>query len=385
MDFSLPERTVEAQQRFGAFLDEHVRPHLSAWTDNGALPRPFFEQMGAGGWLGFDFEGKGLVERPALEQAVLMEQLARLSPGVAVTVLVQVSLGLKALLLFGSESLKQMHRDRAIRGETLLCLGNTESDAGSDVARIRTRARKVEEGWLLNGSKAYVTNGSLADFAAVTAISDPAATPNEGLSMFLVDLSSGGVSRTKLDKRVWIPSDLTRIDLDNVLVPEGCVIGELGRGLQQVLEIFTGSRVLIAALTLGTAAGAFEMGLGRAVARRAFGKRLVDFEAKAFEVAEYYARIEAARLAVWKACATLAAGRDFRLEASVAKYLTVNVAQEVSRWAADLFGAASVIFSHPIHKYPMDAWAASLGEGTQDVQKLVIFREVMRSHGFPLS
>jgi alkylation response protein AidB-like acyl-CoA dehydrogenase len=123
------------------------------------------------------------------------------------------------------------------------------------------------------------------------------------------------------------------------------------------------------------------MALGHAQKREIFGRKIVDFQAKSFEIADFYARIEAARLMLWKACWTMDKGVDFRLESSMAKYLAVRIAREVTTWAADLFGAASVILEHPIHKFPMDVWGSALGEGTQDVQKLVIFREVMKRYG----
>jgi alkylation response protein AidB-like acyl-CoA dehydrogenase len=196
--------------------------------------------------------------------------------------------------------------------------------------------------------------------------------------MFLVDLSAPGVFRTKLNKRVWIPSDLTRLQFKDVFVPQENLVGKRGRGLQQTLSIFTHSRISISALTLGTAIGAFEHGFGQAKRRKVFGESIVNFQAKSFEVAHFFSKIEAARLTLRKACWLKDQGLDFRLESSLAKYLAVEAAKEIGVWAADLFGAASVIFEHPIHKYPMDAWAASLGEGTQDVQKLIIFRELMK-------
>jgi alkylation response protein AidB-like acyl-CoA dehydrogenase len=287
---------------------------------------------------------------------------------------------LAGLFLSGSESLKERYGEAAVKGEILMCLGNTENIAGSDVANISMGAEKVEGGWRLNGTKAYITNGLIADLAVITAVSDPSAPRNNRLSMFLVDLKSPGVERKKLNKQVWIPSDLTRIRLKDVFVPDDHILGEQGRGLQHVLQTFTYSRVPISALTLGTAVGAFEMALERAKKREIFGQKIIDFQAKAFEFADFFARIEAARLMLWKACNALDNGLDFRKESSLAKYLTVQIAQEVTPWAADLFGAASVVFDHPIHKYPMDAWASSLAEGTQDVQKLVIFRELMKRY-----
>jgi alkylation response protein AidB-like acyl-CoA dehydrogenase len=126
--------------------------------------------------------------------------------------------------------------------------------------------------------------------------------------------------------------------------------------------------------------GAFELAVGHAKKRKIFGQKIVSLQAKAFELADFYTKIEASRLMLWKACLAVDKREDFRLEASMAKYLTVEVAREVTSWAADVFGAASVIFENPVHKFPMDAWASSLGEGTQDVQKLVIFREVIKRY-----
>jgi short/branched chain acyl-CoA dehydrogenase len=248
------------------------------------------------------------------------------------------------------------------------------------VAGIEMRAQKVEGGWLLNGTKAYVTNGLISDLAVITAISAPQTSRNKRMSMYLVDLHAEGVRRTKLNKQVWIPSDLTRLQFSDVFVPDDHLLGNQGQGLQQVLTIFTYSRVPIAALTLGTARGAFELALEHAGKRKIFGQTITNFQAKAFECADFYAKIESARLMLWKACWKMDQKQNFRLESSMAKYLAVEITRGVANWAADIFGAASVIREHPIHKFPMDAWASSLGEGTQDVQKLVIFRELMKQY-----
>jgi alkylation response protein AidB-like acyl-CoA dehydrogenase len=380
MDFSIPASLVAELENFKDFLKTHLKPYLSAWYKNGEVPPGFYRAMGEAGWFGLKIEDNRLVRNSALREALIEEELAKISPGVAVAVLAHVNLGLAGLFLSGSESLKERYGEAAVKGEILMCLGNTENIAGSDVANISMGAEKVEGGWRLNGTKAYITNGLIADLAVITAVSDPSAPRNNRLSMFLVDLKSPGVERKKLNKQVWIPSDLTRIRLKDVFVPDDHILGEQGRGLQHVLQTFTYSRVPISALTLGTAVGAFEMALERAKKREIFGQKIIDFQAKAFEFADFFARIEAARLMLWKACNALDNGLDFRKESSLAKYLTVQIAQEVTPWAADLFGAASVVFDHPIHKYPMDAWASSLAEGTQDVQKLVIFRELMKRY-----
>jgi len=379
MDFAIPEEFKKDIQRFRTFLNTHVTSHLSTWQREGQIPLDFFRAVGEGGWSGFEERNGVLSPHSALREALIAEELGAISPGVAIAVLAHMDLGFMGLYLFGSDELKKTYGGAAIRGERLMCVGNTENIAGSDVAGIAMTAEESESGWYLNGTKAYVTNGYIADLAVITAVTDPEASRTGRISMFLVDLNSDGVQRTKLNKQVWIPSDLTRLQFKNVFVPKDHMLGERGRGIQQVLTVFTRSRVPISALTLGTARGAFESGLTHARKRNIFGRPIVEYQAKAFEAADFYARMEAARLMVWKVCEAADRGEDFRKEAAMAKYLSVEVAREVSLWAADLFGAVSVMADHPIHKFPMDAWGSSLGEGTQDVQKLVIFRELMKN------
>jgi len=377
MDISIPSELKREIEKFKKFLQLEVERDIATWYKDREVPRQFFLAMAAGGWFGFKFEQGRLSKPSMLRQALLMEQLAILSPGLAVATLVHTDLGLMGLYLFGSRYLTETYGAAAVSGKRLLCLGNTESKAGSDAAGIEARVEKVTNGWLLTGTKAYVTGGTIGDMALITAVSHPAASRTERISMFLVDLSAKGVTRKKLNKQVWIPSDLTRIMFSDVFIPEDHLVGKPGKGLQQLLSIFTHSRVVISALTLGTAVGAFQLALEHGQKRLIFTRKILDHQAKAFELADFYARIEAARLMLFKACLKVDAGEDFRLEASMAKYLNVAVAKEVTSWAADLFGAASVMFESPIHKYPLDAWAAALGEGTQDVQKLIIFREIV--------
>jgi len=380
MDFLIPTAFSEQIASLRKFIQKKVKPALSAWYENEEIPVQFFREMGAANWYGIELKETRLVKGPALKEALIAEELAKVSPGVSVSVLAQIDLGLMGLLLFGSEKLKERYGHSAAKGQTLISLGNTERQAGSDVAGIEMRAKKVNGGWLLTGSKAYVTNGLISDLAVITAISDPQASRNSRMSMYMVDLHAQGVQRTKLNKQVWIPSDLTRLQFSDVFVPDDHLLGNQGQGLQQVLTIFTYSRIPIAALTLGTATGAFELALDHAKKRKVFGQTITDFQAKAFECADFYAKIESARLMLWKACWKMDQNENFRQESSMAKYLAVEIARSVSRWAADIFGAASVIREHPIHKFPMDAWASSLGEGTQDVQKLIIFRELMKQY-----
>ncbi len=380
MDFAIPHCLSEEIISFKKFIKDRIISELPGWYRRQEIPADFFREMGAGGWNGIELKEGRLFRGSALREAFIAEELAKVSPGVAVAALAQIDLGLMALFLFGSDNLKARYGNSAVMGEKLMCLGNTERMAGSDAAGIEMGAQKVKRGWLLNGTKAYVTNGFISDLAVVTAVSNPQASRNNRLSMYLVDLQAEGVRKKKLNKQVWIPSDLTRLQFSDVFVPEDHLLGDQAQGLQQVLTVFTNSRIPIAAMTLGTAVGAFELALEHARRRKIFGQTITDFQAKNFEAADFYAKIEAARLMLWKACWKMDQNKNFRLESSLAKYLAVEIARKVATWAADIFGAASVIREHPIHKFPMDAWASSLGEGTQDVQKLVIFRELMKQY-----
>ncbi|MGD9235038.1 MAG: acyl-CoA dehydrogenase family protein [Desulfobacterales bacterium] len=380
MDFTIPDAISKNLAGFKQFLKDRVQSKLPEWYQRQEIPADFFREMGAGRWYGIVPKSNKLVKGSALREALIAEELAKISPGLAVAALVHIDLGLIALHLYGSDDLKSRYGPSAATGQTLMCVGNTERMAGSDSAGIKMTARKVKDGWLLNGTKAYVTNGYISDLAVITAVSDPRASRNNRISMYLVNLNAEGVQRKKLNKQVWIPSDLTRLQFNNVFVPTDHLLGRQGQGLQQVLTVFTYSRVPIAAMTLGTAVGAFELALAHARKRKVFGRPITEFQAKAFETADFYAKIEATRLMLWKACWKMDRNENFRQESSLAKYLAVEVTRNVTTWAADIFGAASVIREHPIHKFPMDAWASSLGEGTQDVQKLVIFRELMKQY-----
>ena len=380
MDFAVPAEINADIDRFEAFINSEIMPVLTTWRHQKELPRTFFRKMGKHGWYGLKFDNGRLIRRSALKEALIAEKLATISPGAAIAALAHTDLGLMGLFLFGSPDLQLKYGEPAAAGRMVMCLGNTENIAGSDVAGIAMTAAKTAGGWKLNGTKAYVTNGLVADWGVVTAVSDSGAERTKRLSMYLVDLNAAGIKRKKLNKQVWIPSDLTRLSFKDVFVPDDHLLGTRGRGLNQVLEVFTNSRVPIAALTLGSAIGAFDLAVNHMQKRKIFGNNILKFQSKAFELSDFYVKLEAARLTLYKDCWLVDRGEDFQLASSLAKYLSVEVAREVTLWAADIFGAASVIREHPIHKFPLDVWGSSLGEGTQDVQKLIIFREFMKRY-----
>ena len=241
MDFNTPEDIGGDVETFGRFLLTHLKPHLSLWYKGGKVLVEFYRQMGGSGWLGIQWKDGGLVKTSSLREALINVELAKLSPGVAIAVLAHVNLGLIGLYLFGSDQLKQRYGRQAARGETLMCLGTTENKAGSDVAGISMTAEKAKGGWRLSGTKAYVTNGYIADLGVITAVSDPEATRNRRLSMFLVELNSPNIKRTKLNKQVWIPSDLTRLQFSDVFVPTTTFWASAGEDFSRCLRCLPGA------------------------------------------------------------------------------------------------------------------------------------------------
>jgi alkylation response protein AidB-like acyl-CoA dehydrogenase len=243
MDFAIPAGFSDETAKFEAFIKTDILPDLPGWCQKRELPRSLFRNMGTQGWYGLKFDSGSLSRRSALKESIISETLARVSPGVAIAALAHTDLGLMGLYLFGSKGLQQKYGAAAVEGKTVMCLGNTENIAGSDVAGIAMTAEKIEGGWKLNGTKAYVTNGLIADWGVITAVSDPGAEKKNRLSMYLVDLNAAGIRRKKLNKQVWVPSDLTRLSFNDVFVVDDHLLGTRGRGLHQVLEIFTNSRV----------------------------------------------------------------------------------------------------------------------------------------------
>ena len=200
MDFSIPESLMKERDQFKDFLNRHLTGNAAKWYQEGSVPRSHYPALARGGWFGFKMEGQRMVKLSTLREALLMEQLAILSPGLAIATLVHEDLGIMGLWLFGSELLLERYGPAAVSGETLLCLGNTESGAGSDAGGITTRAEKVDGGWLLNGAKSYITSGSISDLALITAVTRPEADANSRLSMFLVDLGGQWCAKKKAEQ-----------------------------------------------------------------------------------------------------------------------------------------------------------------------------------------
>lgn len=381
----MSENLFEEQSPLGAaleaFINEEITPNLTQWYKANVFPVSIVKRIGEKGWLGHFKEGDKWQESPMLESIVLYEKLSEISPGLAVGVLAHAQLGLLALSCFANDIQLKRYFQPAIEGQEFLAFANTEPTAGSDVANIKLQAKKINSGYLLNGTKMYITNGYTADTLIVSAVTNPKAErKHEGLSLFIVPAGSQGIERRKINKLVWHPSDLATIVFQDCFVPEENLLGRLDEGFKEIMTIFNSSRIAIAALTYGTALGAFKLALQRARRREAFGKKIIEHQAKAFQFSEMAAELEAAKLLVIKAAWLKDMGRDFVFNASAAKLIVGREARRITMWAAESFGASGIMEENPISRYPLDAWGSLLGEGTEDIQKHIIANQLSKKY-----
>jgi len=376
MDFDLSEGDKAFERDVISWVDEYLRPNLNDWHEAGALPREFWEQLGRRGWLLVEHASGGdLRERPMLQLATMYDRISEASPGAGIAVFANNQLGLWSILTFGTREQQVTFLGPASTGEHVISFANTEPTAGSDVAAISTRAAPDGDGWRLTGKKMFITNAVEADRHVVSAVTDPhAPDPHKGMSLFIVDGDAPGLTRRALKKIAWSPASLAFLSLDDVKVGHDRLLGELNGGFKEIMQVFTTGRIGVASMTMGTAVGALRLAHRRARTRRVFGKAIWDQPSKRDEFAEMATLVEAGRLLYRKAAWLKDTGQDYGMAASLAKLFATENARRVTQWAALLHGGSSVLAESPIHRYPLDAWASALGEGVEEVQRLIISR-----------
>jgi alkylation response protein AidB-like acyl-CoA dehydrogenase len=376
MDFELSDGDRAFERDVIKWVESYIRPNLGDWHEKGALPREFWEQLGRRGWLLVEHgSGGDFRERPMLQLATMYDRISEASPGAGIAVFADNQLGLWSILTFGTREQQGRFLGPASTGEHVISFGNTEPTAGSDVAAITTRAVPDGDGWRLTGKKMFITNAVEADHHVVSAVTDPHATdPHKGMSLFIVDGDAPGLSRRALKKIVWSPASLAFLSLEDVRVGPDRLLGELNGGFKEIMRVFTAGRIGVASMTMGTAVGALRLAHRRARSRRVFGSTIWDQPSKRDEFADMATLVEAGRLLYRKAAWLKDTGQDYKMAASLAKLFATENARRVTQWAALLHGGSSVLAENPIHRYPLDAWASALGEGVEEVQRLIISR-----------
>jgi len=378
MDFALPEHLAEVQRSLREFCEREVKPFARAWDESGSFPAEAVRRLGQLGVMGVcvpeRYGGAGL---GALGLSVVVEEVARYDGSLALTVASHNGLGTGHILRFGTEGQKERYLPALARGEKLAAWALTEPTSGSDAAALRTTAARRGAGWVLNGVKTFITQGSVADVYVVLARTDPG--QKRGITAFLLEKGLSGFTQRALHGKLGMrSSDTAELFLEEVEVSDEQRLGEVGEGFLDTLQILDRGRITIGALAVGLARGALEEGRAYARERRAFGKPLAEFQAIAFGLSDVATELTAARLMVHRAAALCDAGAPFGKEASMAKLFASEMAMRATSRAIQIHGGNGYTSDYPVERYFRDAKLTEIGEGTSEVQRIVISREILR-------
>lgn len=378
-DTTLSEEQVAVRNLARDFAETEIRPHVMEYDESQEFPHDIFRKMGDLGFLGItvppELDGSGL---GFVEYALIVEEIARVDPSMALGVAAHNGLCTGHILRFGSDELKARYVPRLARGETMGAWGLTEPGSGSDAGGMQTVARRDGDEWVLNGSKNFITHGSVGDIAVVMAVTDREAGAG-GVSAFVVDKSMAGFHASKKENKLGMRcSDTSSLVFEDVRVPAANLIGAEGEGFRQALQILDGGRISIAALSVGLAQGAFEAAMKYANERRQFKRKIAEFQAIQFKLAAMAMEIDAARLLTYRAAYLRDARRDYATEASMAKYFASETSVRCALEAVQIHGGYGYSKEYPVEKFYRDAKLLTIGEGTSEIQKIVISRAILR-------
>ena len=382
MDFQLTEEQQLLKKTVREFAEAELRPHSREWDERQEFPREVFTKLGDLGLMGVvwpaEYGGAGM---STLDYAVVMEELARVDAGVALSVAAHNSLCSGHIFLAGTEEQKKRYLTPLARGEKIGCWGLTENSAGSDAGGTKTTATRGGDCWVLNGSKTFITNGRLADVAVVMAVTDKS-KEKKGISAFIVERGTKGFRSGKKEDKLGVrSSDTSELVFEDCRIPAGNLLGKEGYGFIDTLRILDRGRIGIAAFSLGIAQAALEASHRYATDRRQFGHAIADFQAIQFKIADMATKVEASRLLTWRAAAMRDAGQEHTMESSMAKLFASEAAVEVAMEAVQIHGGYGYIKDYPVERYLRDSKLGTIGEGTSEVQRLVIARELLGLRG----
>jgi alkylation response protein AidB-like acyl-CoA dehydrogenase len=379
LNFTLTEDQKAIRQMARDFAEAELKPHVMEWDESQIFPMEAFGKMAQLGFLGImvpvELGGAGL---GSLENTIIIEEIARVCPGVALSVAAHNGLCTGHILKFGSEELKAKYIPDLATGKVLGAWGLTEPSAGSDAGGTQTVAVLDGDHYVLNGSKNFITHGSYGKTAVIMAVTDRA-NGAHGISAFVVDKSMPGFSASKKENKLGMrASETSSLLLDNVKVPKGNLIGNEGEGFLQALQILDGGRIGIAALAVGCAQGAFEAAIKYSQERRQFGKTLAEQQATQFKLAQMAMKLDAARLLTYKAASLRQENLPFSKDASMAKLYASEICVQVCEEAIQIHGGYGYIKEFPVEKFWRDSKLLTIGEGTSEVQRMVTARHIIK-------
>lgn len=384
MNFELDEEYQDLSDTVRDFADEVIAPVSAKYDAAHEFPYDIVAQMGEMGLFGLPFpEEYGGMGGDCFALCLALEQIARVDQSVAITLEAGVSLGAMPIFRFGTEEQKQRWLPDLAAGRALAGFGLTEPEAGSDAGGTRTTAKREDGQWVVNGAKEFITNSGtditrLVNVTAVTGTTElPDGRVRKDISTIVVPTDTPGFRAEKAyDKVGWNASDTHPLSLQDVRVPEGNLLGEEGRGYANFLSILDEGRIAIAALATGAAQGCVEESVRYARERQSFGRPIGDNQAVSFKIARMQARAHTARLAYYDAASRMLAGRPFKTQAAIAKLVAGEAAMDNARDATQVFGGYGFINEFRVARHYRDAKILEVGEGTTEVQLMLIAREL---------
>jgi hypothetical protein len=378
--FGLSDEQESLRTMVRSFAAKEIAPHVSEWDEKSEFPEDVVKQMGALGLMGVIFpEELGGSGMGYVEYVLAIVELARVDGSVGIIVASHNSLCTNHIMLAGNDAQRKQWVTKLASGVWLGAWGLTEPSSGSDAGGMQTTAIKQGDRWLLNGNKVFITNGSHADCALVLAITDRTKGTRGGISAFLVEKGTPGFQPGKKENKLGLrASDTSELIFEDCSIPAENLIGLEGEGFKDAMRVLDGGRISIAALSLGIAQGALDAAIKYAVERRQFGKAISEFQAIQFKLATMATELDAAWLLTMRAATMKDAGQNVTCESSMAKLYASEVACRICDECVQIHGGYGFIKDYPAEKFYRDVKLCTIGEGTSEIQRIVIARELLK-------
>ncbi|HEY6967623.1 MAG TPA: acyl-CoA dehydrogenase family protein [Candidatus Angelobacter sp.] len=379
MDFQLTDEQMQLKKSIRDFAEREIAPRVMEWDEACQYPIEVIKELGKMGVMGTifpaEYGGAGLGYQ---EYVIAVEELSRVDGSIGITVAAHNSLCTNHIFENGTEEQKRKYVPKLATGEFIGAWGLTEPGSGSDAGGARMSAVRKSGGWLLNGTKTFITNGHHADIIVVIAVTDKAAHTH-GLSAFVLDKETKGFRPGKKENKLGLrASDTSELIFEDCWLPKDALLGKEGDGFIDAMRILDGGRISIAALALGIAQGAYDSALKYSKQRRQFGKSISEFQAIQWKLADMATEIDAARLLTMRAASMKDAGIKTTLESSMAKLYAGEVAVRAANECVQIHGGYGFIKDYPAEKYYRDVKLCTIGEGTSEIQRLVIARQILK-------
>ncbi|GGG75997.1 acyl-CoA dehydrogenase [Edaphobacter dinghuensis] len=376
--FGLTDEQEQLRKEVRAFAEREIAPHVSEWDEKSLFPAEVVKKLGAMGLMGVIFpEALGGAGMGYVEYVLAVEELSRVDGSVGIIVASHNSLCTNHIMLAGNDEQRQRWVSKLASGEWLGAWGLTEPGSGSDAAGARTTAVKRGDKWVLNGSKTFITNGSYADCAVVLAVTDRE-QGTRGISAFVVEKGTKGFRAGKKENKLGLrASDTSELIFEECEIPGENLVGKLGEGFKDAMRVLDGGRISIAALSLGMARGALDAAMKYAQQRRQFGKAISEFQAIQFKLADMATQLDAAWLLTMRAAQMKDKGLRVTRESAMAKLFASEAACRICEEGVQIHGGYGFIKDYPAEKFYRDVKLCTIGEGTSEIQRMVIARELL--------